>query len=250
LVHERPTGCRIGILCLKCRGSIVRIKQACFLAARASVLEEAGRRGLLWQFRPKGRYGEKFLTLTAPHLPDDSIGSRVARVFDAWPHFLKLLNAHFRQHRISSAEWFRVFEWTPGEDQLGHPHIHLWLFCPFLPIDSIGDWWTGALGQAGCRLPAGARAVVFIEQIDDEHGGARELIKYLTKDITSNGEKLAPELYAEVYKSLDGRRITQASRGFMGRAERESGRCECGSQLPFRVQRAQKSAAAQEAKNP
>jgi hypothetical protein len=68
-------------------------------------------------------------------------------------------------------------------------------------------------------------------------GAEHELIKYLTKDITANGSKLAPELYAEVYKALDGQRSTQASRGFMGRGVEEKRACECGCAFPKRVRR-------------
>ncbi len=182
-VHERPSGCRVGILCLKCRGKIAQIKRAVFRLARADVLDEARRRGLLFKFRPKGGpYGEKFLTLTAPHVPGDSITTRIGRVFEAWPIFLKRLNTCFRENVIKSAEWFRVFEWTPGGDERGHPHIHLWVFSPFLPVAQLREWWSSALREVGCPLAADQSAIVHIEQITDADGGARELIKYLTKD--------------------------------------------------------------------
>lgn len=68
-------------------------------------------------------------------------------------------------------------------------------------------------------------------------GAEHELIKYLTKDITANGAKLAPELCAEVYKALDGQRSTQASRGFIGRAVVEKQACESGWPFPKRVRK-------------
>ncbi|MEO7034460.1 MAG: hypothetical protein ABI548_11200 [Polyangiaceae bacterium] len=240
IVHERPCGCRVGILCLKCRGRIAQVKRAVFGRARAEVLREAGRRGLLHPFRRKGPFGEKFLTLTAPHVRGDSITKRIERVFRAWPLFLRLLNDYFREHTIKSAEWFRVFEWTPGDDDRGHPHIHAWLFSPFLPIEQLREWWSAALRDVGCPLSAEQNAIIHIEQIRDEDGGARELIKYLTKDITAGGERVSPTLYAEVYMALDGRRVTQASKGFMGRAEREGRRCECGADLRLDVRRVRK----------
>lgn len=234
-----------GIFCLKCRGAIAQKKRAVFCRARADVLEQAAHRGLLSHARPKGAYGEKFLTLTAPHVSDDTIAIRIARVFDVWPLFLRALNTYFREYAVRSAEWFRVFEWTIGNDELGHPHLHLWLFCPFLPPDTLREWWTSALLSVGCpsaSLTGGGKrgtagAIVHIEKVTAEDGGARELIKYLTKDITNNGDKIRPELYAEVYVALDGRRITQASRGFMARAEGAAQRCECGADLPLKVER-------------
>jgi len=240
MVHERPCGCRVGILCLTCRGRIAQIKRALFGRARADVLVEATRRGLLNPLRRKGPFSEKFLTLTAPHVRGDSIAQRIDRVFDAWPLFLRQLNDYFREHTIKSAEWFRNFEWTSGDDDRGHPHIHTWLFCPFLPIEQLRAWWSGALRDVGCPLPAEQNAIIHIEQIRDEDGGARELIKYLTKDITAGGERVSPALYAEVYMALEGRRMTQASRGFMARAVREGRRCECGADLPLDVRRVRK----------
>jgi len=242
-MHERPTGCRVGILCVKCRGRIAQIKRAVFSRARAHVLLHASRRGLLFPLRPKGPFGEKFLTLTAPHILGDSIARRIERVLNAWPSFLKQMNTYFRERAIKSAEWFRVFEWTPGGDQLGHPHVHVWLFCPFLPRQLLREWWRLALASAGCQLKADDPLVVDIRKIVDADGGARELIKYLTKDITSDGHKLDARLYAEVYKALDGRRVTQASKGFMARAESEARRCECGTDLPLSVRRVRAEAA-------
>lgn len=251
--QERPIGCRIGILCVRCRGAIAQRKRAIFRQARADVLEQAQRRGLLSPYRPKGRYSEKFLTLTAPHVRGEPVGRRIERVFDAWPLFLKQLNTYFREHRATSAEWFRVFEWTIGDDGHGHPHIHLWLFCNYLPFEDLGEWWTAALLSGGCPADAFYRdptsgdrsAIVHIKEVDEADGGARELIKYLTKDITSNGDKIPPELYAEVYKALDGRRVTQASRGFMARADGAAHRCECGADLPKKVEKLARPAAPQ-----
>jgi hypothetical protein len=239
--HERAVGCRIGVLCVKCRGAIAQLKRAVFLSARADVLSDAKARGLLDRWRRKGGpYGEKFLTLTAPHVQGDSIAGRIERIFDAWPRFLKLLNQYFDDHVVRSAEWLRVFEWTIGGDECGHPHIHIWIFSPFLPFELLREWWATALRGAGCALEPSSDVIIHIQKIEGEDGGARELIKYLTKDITSNGEKLSPALYAEVYKALDGRRIVQGSSGFIARAERAAKRCDCGADLPLDVRRVRK----------
>ncbi len=235
--HERPQGCRVGLLCVRCRSAIGSEKRAAFMRARRAVLSSAQHRGLLSPLRPKGPYGEKFLTLTAPHVRTDSILGRIERVLAAWRLLLRRLNQHFRANGIRSAEWYRVFEWTPGDDDRGHPHLHVWVFCPFLPLESIRSWWRTALAQADCPAELAVRAIVHIEEITESDGGARELIKYLTKDITDGGQKLDPQLYAQVYKALDGRRSTQSSRGFMSKAKRERQVCECGSDLPPNVQR-------------
>lgn len=234
------SGCRLGLLCVSCRGTIAYLKRAVFCRARCALLAEAERHGLLNFYRRGGRFGEKFLTLTAPHVRGDTIARRIERVFDAWPQFLRLLNDYFRELDIKSAEYFRVFEWTPGDDAHGHPHLHVWLFCPFLDHGLLRDWWSASLVAAGCPLELAQQCIVDIREVSGADGGARELIKYLTKDITAKGKKLEPELYAQVYMALDGRRITQASKGFMARAQHAGRVCECGAELPLSVTRVRK----------
>jgi hypothetical protein len=236
LVHDRVAGCRVGLLCFTCRKEIAAAKRIVFLRARADVLADADRRGLLRQARRGGRFGEKFLTLTTPRVPGDTVVSRIVRVLIAWGFLLKRLNAHFRSIAVRSAEWFRVFEWTLGEaDDLGHPHLHIWIFSPFIPVDLVRSWWVASLVDAGCPAELAAHPIIDLREVHGADGGARELIKYLTKDTTSGGQKLAPEIYAEVYKALEGRRATQASSGFMGRAKRAERACDCGATLPKRV---------------
>jgi hypothetical protein len=234
-VHECRSGCRVGLLCVPCRGALAAAKRSTFARARRVSIADAARRGLLNPSRRGGRWSEKFLTLTAPHWRSDSIPERIGHVVRAWVRFLRKLNDFWKQRDVRSAEWLRVFEWTPGDDERGHPHLHIWILSPFLPRDELERWWREALAeQTGCASVE--RVIIDIREVHDE-GAERELIKYLTKDITANGEKLAPELYAQVYKALDGLRTTQASRGFMGRAAQEERRCDCGCALPKRVRR-------------
>jgi hypothetical protein len=176
------------------------------------------------------------VTLAGTVVPEDTVGSRIRRLQLAWPPFLKLLNAYLRERVIRRVEWFRVIEWTIGKaDQLGNPHLHLWLFAPYLDRELLIDLWRAALLNAGCPPDACRRPVLDIRVMRDAQSGAQELIKYLTKDITAGGEKLPPALYAQVIAALEGTRQTQASRGFMSRAEASAPSCECGSALPKRV---------------
>ncbi len=249
---ERPSGCRIGLLCLRCRGKSASIKRARFLASRLVALAEAKQRGLLNPKRRNGRWSEKLLTLTVPHVSGDTVSERVGRCTKAWTQFLRRLNRHWRKQDAASAQFFRCLEWTPGDDGAGHPHIHAWLFCPFLPGDEVRGWWREALFDAGLEPSFDQKLVLDLREITSPKGGVQELIKYLTKDIDAQGDKIAPEIYAEVYKSFDGRRVTQASRGFMSLGERES-RCSCGTDLPRRItvrakERASETPSAAEAK--
>jgi hypothetical protein len=223
------------LLCVSCRKLDAAAKRAVFARARRFTVSSAERRGLLRSNRRGGRWSEKFLTLTAPHWSDKSVAERIAIVLGAWPRLLRLLNDHWKAHGVKSAEWFRVVEWTPGSaDDGGHPHLHVWLLSPFLPRDDIERWWRQALiEQTGVVVP---HVIIDIREVDGL-GVELELVKYLTKDILPNREKVAPEIYAEVYKALDDKRISQASKGFMARAKQEARRCECGSALPKRVER-------------
>lgn len=233
--HERRLGCRVGLLCVSCRKVIASGKRVRFLASRSVVLGEAAARGLLNPHRRGGRWSEKLLTLTAPHVAEDTIASRIHRVATAWPRFLRKLNAHFRDvGAATSSRFFRCLEWTPGDDGLGHPHIHLWIFSPFLDKPSVEGWWLDALREAG--LDELTRIVLDLREISNPRGAASEIIKYLTKDIDASGEKVPPNVYGLVYEAFDGRRVTQSSSGFMGLGKRTES-CECGSTLPKRVRK-------------
>lgn len=238
--HERPARCRVHLLCVACRSVVATEKRVRFLAARETVLLAARRRGLLAQIRRGGRWTEKLLTLTAPHVREDTIARRIERIFSAWTAFLKIFNAHLRAiGGHASARWFRVVEWTIGHDALGHPHLHVWLFCPFLDVDQVRVWWARALAGCGCPID---HPVIDIRVVDDDEGIARELIKYLCKDIDAQGDKVPPEAFAVVYATLDKHRLTQASAGFMALAGRQPRRCECGE--PFGRPKRRRAAAA------
>lgn len=241
-MHERAQGCRCGLLCVRCRGAIAAEKRGKFLAARSEVVAEARGAGRLNPRRRGGAYSDKFLTLTIPRLADDTIARRIERVLDVWPLFLKMLNRYFRERAIAHVEWFRVIEWTPGEsDGLGNPHLHVWLFAPYLEQAMLKELWRHALLLHGCAPDDCRHVIVDIRAMSDVRGGAQELIKYLTKDIHANGQKVPAELYAEVFAALDGRRQTQASKGFMARARKAPQACECGAALPRRVRRKPKA---------
>jgi len=226
-VHELRSGCRIALLCFPCRSASNAARRRRFRRARAVAIGAAIQRGLFNERRRGGRWSEKFLTLTAPHFTHQTVSERIRIVMDAWARFLRLLNGFWKSRDVKSAEWFRVFEWTSGKtDDLGHPHLHIWVLSPFLPRDEIERWWREALFEQ-TNGPSVERVIVDIREVRAE-GAEHELIKYLTKDITATGEKVAPEIYAQVYIALDGHRGTQASKGFMGKAKLEKRVCECG----------------------
>jgi hypothetical protein len=173
------------------------------------------------------------MTLTVPH-GASTVAGRIELAFAAWPIFLKLLNRHFREIGVKSVEWLRVFEWTPGADGLGHPHFHLWMFSQYLAHALLCDLWRRALARVGCKV---ATPIVHVEAVIDGERAARELIKYMLKDINANGDKIPPQVFALVFEALARRRMRQASTGFMGISKYARPRCECGATLPHRVTR-------------
>jgi len=235
--HERPGKCGNSLLCVRCRGATASAKRRAFLLARVAVLREAEERGLLEPRRARGRFSEKFLSLTALHLPTDTIASRIRRIRRAWPLFRGELKRYLNAKDARTFEWFRVLEWTSGSDGLGHPHLHLWLFSCFLDREHVKGLWRTALIRAGCPAEHCREVIIDLREFREARSGAQELIKYLTKDIDANGDKVPPDVYAEVYKALDGSRMTQASSGFMALAKRGAQQCECGASLPRRVRK-------------
>jgi hypothetical protein len=231
--REMAAGCRAWMLCIRCRGATAAKLRGCFLFAREAVVALARARGL---FRPNlrgGPWGERFITLTVPHRAS-TVAGRIELAFAAWPIFLKLLNRHFREIGVKSVEWLRVFEWTPGADGLGHPHFHLWMFSQYLAQPLLCDLWRRALARVGCEV---ASPIVHVEAVTDGERAARELIKYMLKDINAQGDKISPKVFALVFEALAQRRMRQASTGFMGIAKYARARCECGATLPHRVSR-------------
>lgn len=111
--------------------------------------------------------------------------------------------------------YLHVLEWTPGSDGLGHPHLHVWLFSRYLEQPLLERLWREAYAhvteQELCDVP---KLVVDIRAAGDDVG--HELVKYLTKDWQINegtARRVPPEIFAQVYAELDGRRLRQSSAG-------------------------------------
>lgn len=244
-IHERPARCSCALLCTVCRGHRKVELQGDFLRSRAVVMQLAMAGGLLRKRLPGGAYGEKFLTLTLPHVDRHGVAERIQAAFDAWPRFLKSISRFMKAHEKmhfrgeTARRWwlYRRFEWTPGGDGQGHPHFHCWLLSPYLPGARLLRYWRAALSRA--ELADGSRAFTSAELADlltpdirQVDGGSvhKELVKYITKD-WHEGKKLPPAVFAEVYKTLDGRRMTQASRGFIRLGERHRVCPDCKLQV-------------------
>jgi hypothetical protein len=230
-VQERTATCRIPLLCLTCRGAITRERRAEFHFARNRAIDRAQGRDLFDAGRPGGRWTEKLLTLTAPHCPEHRVAHRIAVLFAAWPLLRDSIKKHFAKTAApheNLVAWFRTFEWEPGNDGQGHPHFHLWWLSPFIDHKLIRHWWRCALQTSGFDAASLTHVIIDIREVRHGKGAALEVIKYLTKDILPDRQLVHPEVFARVYETLDGRRLTQASARFFKCLERQA-QCKCGA---------------------
>jgi len=234
-VKDEDARCRVWLLCVSCRGKIASLKRARFQRAREATLARAKRLGLLRAHRAGGRYMEKLLTLTLPHVEGHELERRIADLRAAWTYFLKSLNEALRERGVSSVEWLRAFENEQGSDGHGHPHFHLWMFAPWLDHSELRELWRAALQRIGFPIGADDALVVDLRAIRGKDGAAREIIKYLTKDVTSGGELVDPVWFARMYAALDGARTMQSSRGFIAQGDSDPVCPHCEAKGAFRV---------------
>lgn len=302
-----PKGCGQGRLCGSCSERESQRRRRRFGEARGLALLDAVRNvpgrgaiaGTRAKFRRGGRYTDKMITLTIPHIDgpalysqaldidgqgdtrddaraaatrrilamgSDTVTLRISLVLEAWPLFQRRMRAHLKARGAGDhllAKFDRFFEWTPASDGQGHPHIHAWMFAPYLCREAVAAMWTDALRavgvpmrtheeqceRCGCAHVLGAR--VWVQQMGDfDERAVRELIagrkaielaSFRTFDIGPNAqtyagswslqdiaEQVDAETYAKVYCALEGRRLSQASRGFYSQVAPPSCPC-CGA---------------------
>ncbi len=148
--------------------------------------------------------------------------------------------------------WFyRAFEWTQSEkkeggkgDGLGHPHFHVWMLAPYINKRVIQKMWTEALRSVGVDTNLSIVDVKGFETLDPVlarevlKAGEKKALQFSGKSEAqeyADGWSLADtgdaevEVVAEVYKALEGKRISQGSKGFLKvlRIEKEKGECPC-----------------------
>lgn len=229
--------CNNIIQCDDCRAIRRNAKAEAFLAARNVVLANAREELRLRPDRPGGRWGERMVTLTVPHDPSHSLEERFCYLLDAWPHFLRSLNDWLREKGIGKGtreqvsahpgryvHWYKVVEWVPAQDdESGHPHFHVWFYSPWLEQSLLQVWWQRALEQVG--FGDASQVLPYIEYCYGDP--SKELVKYIFKDIDSDGSKVSPLVMAKLYECRDRKRFAQGSRGFIQLGESEPSCPEC-----------------------
>lgn len=185
----------------------------------------------------------------------DTVIARVAALWKAWPRFTRSLVRHWKLNRETidgsargpvRPKLHRAAEWTLGHDGLGHPHFHVWCFSPWIDVNLLRAWWTDALLDIGVPPPKtrDGLAVLHMKRIYKfDTRMAAELMKgandraalelsrvhYIERDAGGVIFKYAdgwtihevidvarPEVIASLYEALEGKRLTQASKGFFG----------------------------------
>lgn len=204
----------------------------------------ASRAGLTGRWRRHqegGRFGARLISLTLPHV--GGVAERIEVLGRTWARFWRLLSDHLRpklaEHRSGVwiddkpkgqsfngeqreaslwdlVQYLKVQEWTPGSDGQGHPHLHVWLFSPYIDRDEVVEpLWRRAYEDVTGRTVE--RVVVDVRAAYGEANDvAAELTKYLVKDweIDHGGSKqVADEVFAQAFAALDGRRLRQTSSG-------------------------------------
>jgi hypothetical protein len=273
--------CSDRFFCGHCRKAAGRTYRDQFRRQAAGLIHCAEREGLVFR-RDRNRkaaaqargfelLSERLITFTAPHLPGDTVAARIERIREAWRRMARVLADDTRRRfrgslslstyegqrsvrRRQLVQWLAVNEWTPGADNLGHPHVHVWHFGAFLDHAWLVAAWASCLlaaDKAIARHAAGLREggedfrpIVDVRQVRagfvDEVTGAgqrtgrrvkieAEIYKYLTKDWadTEQNRRVDPEVYAQVYAAFLGRRMRQTSAGFADWRIKRHRECSC-----------------------
>jgi hypothetical protein len=180
-----------------------------------------------------------------------TVPARIAALFAAWKGFARRMKRDLKKRDRADhifTRWDRFFEWTPGKDGRGHPHFHVWAFSPFLCYGEVAEWWTESVREVGVPVRTheswctnckrnhviGARA--WVQQLGDFNeravrelvagGKAIELSAFRSMNVGPTAvtyaagwsvedlsDEVSPETRAELDCALEGRRLSQGSRG-------------------------------------
>lgn len=202
LATDVPCCCGVVRVCGDCAEERAEKRQKRIALARSAALFEADRVGLLEHRRVGGAVGEKMLTLTVPHFELDdaprtvrgkhgpkpsplreqcstyglttTVAARLAALRLAWPRFMRSLRTWLKRcDRVEAKRlaYYRLLEWTRGDDGKGHPHFHVYMLSRFLPIEWLREWWAEALEKVGCPLPRSCAKCTAPDPSDCPFGG-------------------------------------------------------------------------------
>lgn len=185
-------------------------------------------------------------TLTAPHSTRHGVRERAELFLRALPLYERKLRRYVKELDPGNADllhWSRSTEWEPCKSEhctgsgpclAGHPHAHCVMFSPYLDQAMLAGWWLACLEKVGYFAhETKGHSNVDIREAKGP-GAVAETIKYIFKDIDGKGSPIDDRTFAAAYTALEGRRLTQCSRGLMKLADVKK-ICPCGASGCFSV---------------
>lgn len=143
------------------------------------------------------------ITLTVPHRDEEGAAERV--LDDSWR-----MVSRGRVAGHWTAPSLAVWEWTPGRDGRGHPHLHVIVVAPWVDYAKVwGEWRECVLAAGG-----GWCESVKITTPKSRQWAAASAARYVSKYVTSADKlSLSVEDWVRLAKHTHGRRTLRASVG-------------------------------------
>jgi len=184
-------GCRQHMVCSSCaRARARRMTRRITEGLSAAVARaERGRRLVL-------------ITLTLRHSGD--VAQDRKDLSDGWRGLYKAL-----RRRGLAFDYAGVVEVTPGEDGLGHVHMHIVALWPWISFKMVRDLWLAA-------CPRSERITFVGKRRDGRRSTAKSAAKYIGKYVSKGVQSadFTPELRADVLAAMYQARMVFTSQGF------------------------------------
>jgi hypothetical protein len=235
-LHEREARCEARIGCGTCardywRRTHARARDAVVAADAAELRENRGRPSarIAWcptcecdHAEPQRRF-LRLLTLTVRHTGD--LERDRATLEKGW----KRLRAQLAKRGLRRVRFFRTYEITPGVDSLGHVHVHVIVWLPWVCYAWLSAAWARATDDAstGVRVTRDTRGL-------PADSAAAYVATYATK---GSGSQLDARLAADWYAASYGRRALASSRALMPEPDRSCPGCGASDWEVERVER-------------
>jgi len=176
------------------------------------------------------------VTLTIPHVGSHSVEERAAALDAAWRWVSRgRVDGHWTRPCLA------VWEWTPGSDGRGHPHLHVVVPAHWLEYSLIWGDWRDACEAVGLPQPRALEVTLPGQRLS---GGrmsgpgidamARSAARYVAKYVSSASKlSMGAEQWAHLGALMLGRRTLRASVGSRSRSlpgfwqAYERPRCQC-----------------------
>lgn len=209
-VRMRPIHCQLRDWCPECIERRRKKTYARMVPALSARLREERvawvRAGRPWRQAPQLR----LLTLTAKH--GATLEETRERVSKAWPKWRRWL-----YDEIGYAPSYAGI-WQTTDSTGGHPHMHVCIVLPFIPVQAMAAAWVQACDGNAEKQGLDLRT----REVKD---AARYIAKYVTATAIDEGTKV--ETAAAWVRTTYARRLVLTSRAFWIPPKCRA-RCDCG----------------------